>query len=97
MARPSPLVQHAAFEAHRRFARGPAAGPVTVSLTEDKSLIEGVLRLHSENVRGDVVWAPPAEKHWHGATATTAMTHIAITDGVEWLEKVTDEQYGGKH
>ena len=47
---------------------------------------------------GDVVWIPPNEKHWHGATATTAMTHIAIQEKlngkpVEWLEKVTDEQY----
>ena len=47
---------------------------------------------------GDVVWFPPGEKHWHGATATTAMTHIAIQekqDGkvVDWLEKVSDEQY----
>jgi quercetin dioxygenase-like cupin family protein len=48
-----------------------------------------------EQIRaGDVVWAPPNEKHWHGATPATAMQHIAITDGVEWLEKVTDEQYG---
>ena len=49
---------------------------------------------------GDVVWCPPKEKHWHGATPTTAMTHIAIQeqlDGkvVEWMEKVSDEQYGG--
>ena len=48
--------------------------------------------------QGDVVWFPPGEKHWHGATATTAMTHIAIQeqlDGkvVEWLEQVSDEQY----
>jgi quercetin dioxygenase-like cupin family protein len=47
---------------------------------------------------GDVVWIPAGEKHWHGATATTAMTHIAITEAldgkaVEWLEHVTDEQY----
>ena len=47
---------------------------------------------------GDVVWIPPGEKHWHGATPTTAMTHIAIQeqlDGkvVEWMEKVSDEQY----
>jgi hypothetical protein len=45
-----------------------------------------------------VVWFPPGEKHWHGATATSAMTHIAIQeqlDGkvVDWLEKVSDEQY----
>jgi quercetin dioxygenase-like cupin family protein len=49
---------------------------------------------------GDVVWFAPAEKHWHGATATTAMTHIAIQerlDGkvVDWLEHVSDEQYSG--
>ncbi|WP_031407792.1 (R)-mandelonitrile lyase [Geobacillus vulcani] len=47
---------------------------------------------------GDVVWFPPGVKHWHGATPTTAMTHIALTGvangkGVEWLEKVSDEQY----
>ena len=47
---------------------------------------------------GDVVWCPPGEKHWHGATPTTAMTHIAIVeqlDGktVDWMEKVSDEQY----
>ena len=53
-----------------------------------------------EQIRpGDVVWFPPGEKHWHGATPTTAMTHIAIQeklDGktVDWLEKVSDEQYG---
>ena len=47
---------------------------------------------------GDVVWFPPGEKHWHGATPTTAMTHIAIQeqlDGkvVDWMENVSDEQY----
>jgi quercetin dioxygenase-like cupin family protein len=54
-----------------------------------------------EKIRpGDVVWCPPGEKHWHGATPTTAVTHIAIQeqlDGkvVEWMEKVSDEQYKG--
>ena len=47
---------------------------------------------------GDVVWCPPNERHWHGATPTTAMTHIAIQEAldgkvVEWMEKVSDEQY----
>jgi quercetin dioxygenase-like cupin family protein len=52
-----------------------------------------------EEVRpGDIVWFPPGLKHWHGATATTAMTHIAIQESlggknVDWLEKVSDEQY----
>src|SRR5271165_6525595 len=53
----------------------------------------------TEEIRpGDVVWIPPGERHWHGAAPTTAMTHIAIQeklDGkvVDWMEKVTDEQY----
>ncbi|MGB8561963.1 MAG: cupin domain-containing protein, partial [Pseudolabrys sp.] len=47
---------------------------------------------------GDTVWIPPGEKHWHGATPTTAITHIAIQESlngkvVEWMEKVSDEQY----
>jgi quercetin dioxygenase-like cupin family protein len=47
---------------------------------------------------GDVVWCPPGEQHWHGATATTAMTHIAILErldgkNVDWLQHVTDEEY----
>jgi quercetin dioxygenase-like cupin family protein len=52
-----------------------------------------------EEIRpGDVVWFPPGEKHWHGATPTTAMTHIAVQEhldgkAVEWLEQVSEEQY----
>jgi quercetin dioxygenase-like cupin family protein len=52
-----------------------------------------------EDIRsGDVVWFSLNEKHWHGATPTTAMTHIAVQEAldgkvVEWMEKVSDEQY----
>jgi quercetin dioxygenase-like cupin family protein len=52
-----------------------------------------------EEIRpGDVVWFPPGEKHWHGATPTTVVTHIAIQEAlngktVDWMEKVSDEQY----
>lgn len=55
-----------------------------------------------EEIRpGDVVTVGPNDKHWHGASPTTAMTHIAIQESldgkaVEWLEQVTDEQYEGK-
>ena len=47
---------------------------------------------------GDVVWFSPVEKHWHGATPTTGMTHIAIQEAldgkvVEWMEQVSDAQY----
>lgn len=50
---------------------------------------------------GDVVWIPAGVKHWHGASPATAMTHLSIVlpiDGAsaQWLEKVTDAQYGGK-
>lgn len=54
-----------------------------------------------EEIRpGDVVWFAPDEKHWHGASEKTAMTHIAVQEAldgkvVEWLEKVSDEQYQG--
>ncbi len=54
-----------------------------------------------EEIRpGDVVWFSPGEKHWHGATATTAMTHIAIQErlegkAVDWMEQVSDAQYLG--
>src|SRR5438128_11005420 len=53
-----------------------------------------------EEIRpGDVVWFAPHEKHWHGATPTTAMTHIAIAESldgkvVDWMEKVSDEHIG---
>lgn len=54
-----------------------------------------------EEIRpGEVIWFPPGEKHWHGASPTTAMTHIAVQeqlDGktVDWLEHVSDAQYAG--
>lgn len=55
-----------------------------------------------EEVRpGDVVWFEPGERHWHGASATAAMQHVAIQESldgkaVEWMEHVTDEQYRGR-
>jgi len=54
-----------------------------------------------EEIRpGDVIWIPPGRRHWHGASPTTAMTHLAIQEHlngkvVDWMEKVTDEQYAG--
>ena len=55
-----------------------------------------------EEIRpGDVIWFPPGEKHWHGAAAATAMTHIAIQEQLngktaDWMEKVNDDQYQGR-
>jgi quercetin dioxygenase-like cupin family protein len=54
-----------------------------------------------EDIRaGDIVWIPQGEKHWHGATAATAMTHIAVAEAldgksVDWMEKVSDAQFRG--
>jgi quercetin dioxygenase-like cupin family protein len=53
-----------------------------------------------EEIRaGDIVWFPPGEKHWHGAAPDTAMSHVAIAEAldgevVDWMEKVSDQQYG---
>ncbi|WP_117190559.1 (R)-mandelonitrile lyase [Rhizobium terrae] len=65
----------------------------------------GLAQVWGEPIRvirpGDVVWFPPGEKHWHGASATTAMTHIAIQESLngttaEWFGPVTDLQYAGE-
>lgn len=57
----------------------------------------------TEEIRpGDIIWIPAGEKHWHGATPTTAVTHIAIQEkldgkAVDWMEQVTEEQYSMTH
>ena len=53
-----------------------------------------------EILPGDIVWFAPGEKHWHGATGSTAMTHIAIAESldgkvVDWMEQVSDDEYQG--
>ena len=87
-----------------RFEPGARTHWHTHPLGQTLYFVSGVGRVQSwggkvREVRpGDVVWIPPGEKHWHGAAPTTNMVHIAIheaLDGsyVDWLEKVTDEQY----
>ena len=54
-----------------------------------------------ESRPGDVVWIPPGEKHWHGASSTNAMTHIAMQEALDgvysnWMEQVTDAEYSAK-
>ncbi|HKV25478.1 MAG TPA: cupin domain-containing protein [Candidatus Acidoferrum sp.] len=90
------------------FERGARTAWHTHPLGQTLIVTSGVGRAQKwggpvEEIRpGDVVWFSPGEKHWHGATATTAMSHIAIQekrDGkvVEWMEHVSEEQYrGGK-
>ncbi len=72
----------------------------TLIVTAGSGLVQRWGELIREIRPGDVIWFPPGEKHWHGASPTTAMTHIAIQeklDGkvVDWMEHVTDEQYRG--
>jgi quercetin dioxygenase-like cupin family protein len=70
----------------------------TLILTSGRGWVQAWGGPVEEMYPGDVVWFPPGEKHWHGATPTTAMTHFAIQEAlngktVDWLEKVSDEQY----
>ena len=85
-------------------ALAPGVAPDPTTQLDDELLLSGRAQRLGGPVEeihpGDVVWFPPGEKHWHGAAPTMAMTHIAIQeqlDGkvVEWLEKVSDEEYGG--
>ena len=86
------------------FTPGARTAWHTHPLGQTLYVLSGCGRVQSEGgpmreiCAGDVVWIPPGEKHWHGATATIAMSHIAITESlngknVEWMEKVSDEQY----
>ena len=70
----------------------------TLIVTAGSGLVQALGQPVRSIKPGDTVWIPPHVKHWHGATATTAMTHIAIAevlDGkvVDWMEQVSDEQY----
>lgn len=70
----------------------------TLIITQGRGWIQKEGGAIEEMNQGDIVWIPEGVKHWHGATSQTAMTHIAIAESlngspVEWLEKVTDEQY----
>lgn len=72
----------------------------TLIVTAGQGWVQSEDRARETINPGDVVWFPPGEKHWHGATATTAMTHVALQERqggntVTWLEPVNDEQYSG--
>jgi quercetin dioxygenase-like cupin family protein len=70
----------------------------TLIVTAGRGWVQRVGGAVEEIFPGDVVWFPPGEKHWHGATATTGMSHIAIQEkldgkSVDWMEQVGDAQY----
>src|SRR4051812_10018286 len=73
----------------------------TLIVTAGRGLTQRAGGPVEEILPGDVVWYAPGERHWHGAAATTAMTHIAIQErldgkAVEWLEPVSDADYGSR-
>jgi len=73
----------------------------TLIVTAGAGLIQQWGGSIQEMKQGDVVWIPPGVKHWHGATATTGMAHIAVAERLDgktadWMDRVTDEQYNGK-
>ena len=93
--------------AHVTFEPGARTAWHTHPLGQTLIVTSGVGRVQRwggpvEEIRpGDVVFFEPQEKHWHGASPTVAMTHIAIQEAldgkvVDWMEKVSDEQYDGK-
>lgn len=70
----------------------------TLVVTADSGWVQAWGQPVQEISPGDVIWTPPGEKHWHGAKATTSLTHIAIQEAlngkiIDWMEKVGDDQY----
>lgn len=89
---------HVTFEPRSRTAWHTHPLGQTLIVTFGRGLVQRWDGPIEEIRAGDVVWIPPSEKHWHGATPDTAMSHIAIQEKlngktVEWMEKVSDEQY----
>lgn len=90
-----------AFEPGARTAWHAHPAGQTLVVTEGHGWVQLEGEARRDIRTGDVVWTPPGVRHWHGATATTAMTHLALqgaVDGavVDWQEHVTDAQYLGE-
>ncbi|WP_086994040.1 (R)-mandelonitrile lyase [Rhizobium sullae] len=94
-------VVHVTFEPGARTAWHTHPLGQTLIVTSGKGLVQSWGDEIREIRPGDTVWFAPGEKHWHGATLETAMTHIAIQESLngnvaDWMEQVSDEQYAGK-
>ena len=92
---------HVTFEPGARTAWHTHPLGQTLVVTSGKGLVQSEGGEIREIHPGDTVWFAPGEKHWHGASPETAMTHIAIQESldgktVDWMEHVSDEQYLGK-
>ena len=88
-----------AFEARGRTAWHTHPAGQTLYVTSGSGWVQEWNGKKTEIKTGDIVWTPPGVKHWHGGTATSPMTHVAIQalangKNVDWMEPVTDEQYG---
>ena len=91
-------VAHVTFEPGSRTVWHTHPLGQTLLVTSGKGWVQEWGREKREIHSGDVVWFPPGVKHWHGASDTTALSHIAIQEvldgkNVEWFKKVSDEQY----
>lgn len=91
---------HVTFEPGARTAWHTHPAGQTLIVTQGRGRVQREGGPIEEITQGDIVWFPAGEKHWHGASPDTAMGHIAIQEAidgspVDWLEKVTDDQYDG--
>jgi 4-carboxymuconolactone decarboxylase len=89
------------FEAGARTAWHSHPLGQTLIVTAGRGWVQREGARVEEILPGDVVWIPPHQKHWHGATRTSPMTHIAIVEtlngkSTDWMEQVSDEQYGAR-
>ncbi|OWY10154.1 cupin [Thioclava sp. F42-5] len=91
---------HVTFEPGARTAWHTHPAGQTLIVTFGRGRVQREGGPVEEISQGDVVWFPAGEKHWHGASSDTAMSHIAIQESIDgspvtWLEKVADEDYNG--
>lgn len=91
---------HVTFEPGARTAWHTHPAGQTIIITFGRGRVQREGGPLEEVSEGDVVWFPAGEKHWHGASADTAMSHIAVQEAIDgeavtWLEKVSDADYSG--
>lgn len=91
---------HVTFEPGARTAWHTHPAGQTIIITFGRGRVQREGGPVEEVCEGDVVWFPAGEKHWHGASADTAMSHIAVQEAIDgeavtWLEKVSDADYSG--
>lgn len=91
---------HVTFEPGARTAWHTHPAGQTILITFGRGRVQREGGPVEEVSQGDIVWFPAGEKHWHGASAETAMSHIAIQESINgspvtWMEKVADEDYNG--